>query len=204
MDPRNRPKDATEWQAQLAALMRKKTAAAPAPADSAADPTDRTEVFDIFSDSESSTATSQTIGVAARGRWYSRTAGQLTGEWQLVATTPSEVRITGGEVYRFSIHSAGTEDDVAAVNFLAGLSSLRYLNLSFCDGVTDNGLAGLSGFIRLRQLFLRGCRRITDAGLAHLHALKGLHILELTECSGLTPAGIAAVRDALPECKVIG
>jgi hypothetical protein len=204
LDPARRPKDATEWERKLTELVRKKTvppATDPPPSDIQDDPT---ELAESLSDSEiSASASSQTITVEARGRWYSRTAGQMIGQWQLVTTTPAEVRVTAGEVYRFSIHSAGTADDVAAVGKLAGLTSLRYLNLSYCDGVTDDGLALLPSFTSLRQLFLRGCRQLTDAGLPHLRALTALHTLELTGCPGLTAEGLAALRNALPHCKVV-
>jgi tRNA A-37 threonylcarbamoyl transferase component Bud32 len=207
MDPQRRPKDATEWERKLEALLRRKTAGRSAVAASALPPpgqADRTEVAEALGDSQVMSASVQLLSVRARGRWYARTAGQMSGDWKLVTTTPAEVRLSGNEVYRFSIHSAATAADVAAVGRLAGLTSIRYLNLSFCDGVTDAGLEPLREFRGLRQLYLRGCRHITDAGLRHLHALTGLHTLELTECPGLTPDGIAALRDALPQCNVVG
>ena len=203
LDPQNRPKDATEWERRLAALVRKKTASAAAPAP--IDPNAPTEPLDALGESQLyASSSSQTIEVRARGRWYARVAGQMQGDWKLVAATPAEVRIKSGEVYRFSVHSAASDADIANVGRLAGLTSLRYLNLSFCDGVTDAGLARLPAFVGVRQLFLRGCRHITDAGLGHLHAMAGLHTLDLSDCAGLTAAGIAAVRDALPNCKVTG
>lgn len=203
LDPDRRPRDATEWERRLAALVRKKTASAGEP--STIDPNAPTEPFTALGDSQLyASSSSQTIEVRARGRWYARVAGQMRSDWKLIAATPAEVRVKSGEVYRFSIHSAATEADVEGVGRLAGLTSLRYLNLSFCDGMTDAGLARLPAFVGLRQLFLRGCRRITDAGLAHLRAMVGLHTLDLSECAGLTAAGIAGVREALPNCKVTG
>jgi eukaryotic-like serine/threonine-protein kinase len=206
LDPERRPKDATEWERKLTALVRKKTAgpAPEVPPDEAQAAQEATELVEALSDSEIvASASSQTISVEARGRWYSRVAGQMSGNWKLVTTTPAEVRVKAGEVYRFSIHSSGTEGDVEAVGALAGLTSLRYLNLSYCDGVTDAGLALLPAFAGLRQLFLRGCRQITDTGLAHLHALTVLHNLELTGCPKLTAGAVAALRNALPNCKIV-
>ena len=75
----------------------------------------------------------------------------------------------------------------------AGLTSLRYLNLSFCSGVTDAALEQLKGLPGLRQLYLRGYQRITDAGLLHLHGLADLRSLELTDCQGVTDAAVAAL-----------
>ncbi len=203
LDPQRRPKDANEWAEKLGELLRKKTAIrAPTPLSIGGD--EPTDAFDALTDSEVlASDASQTISVAARGRWYRRMAGQLVADWLLVTITPSEVRVGPGEVYRFSIHSAATEVDVAAVAELAGLTSLRYLNLSFCAGVTDAGLARMPKFVGLRQLFLRGCTQITDAGLEHLRTMTNLHSLELTECPGLTPGAIAALQDALPNCKIV-
>jgi serine/threonine protein kinase len=205
LDPERRPHDATEWEAVLAALMKKKTAKAPATTSTSDDfDDDPKEVFDAISESEIANATvSQTLTVAARGRWYSRPAGQPKANWELVASTPAEVRVSPGEVYRFSIKTTATDKDVEAVAALAGLASLRYLNLSYCDGVTDEWLACLKDFPGLRQLFLRGCSKITDAGLLHLHALTELQTVELTDCPQLTAVGIGALQIALPKCKLL-
>jgi eukaryotic-like serine/threonine-protein kinase len=204
LDPQRRPRDATEWERKLAELVRKKTASR-APAPKRAAPKDEpTELLASLSDSEiAESAPTQTITVAARGRWYARVAsGRLVADWHLVTTTPTEVRVAPGEVYRFSIHSAATQADVNAIGDLAGLTTLRYLNLSFCNGVTDAGLARVAAFANLRQLFLRGCHNVTDAGLAHLRALTHLHSLELTDCTGLSDEGVAALQEALPNCKI--
>jgi len=207
LDPVRRPKDASEWEKTLAALMRKKTVSGkkpPPPAPAAVSDNDGTELIEALGDSEISAASvKQTLDLKARGRWYSRPAGQPEAEWQIVATTPGTVRLSAGEVYRFSINSAATEEDVNAIRALAGLTSLRYLNLSYCAGVTDAGLAHLKAFPGLRQLYLRGCNRITDAGLLHLHALSDLLTLELTDCKQLTAGGLAALQTALPKCKIL-
>jgi serine/threonine protein kinase len=206
LDPARRPKDAGEWEKALAALMKKKTVStkkplAPAPAKPLSD---ETEQFEALGASEvTAAAITQTIDLKARGRWYSRPAGQPDAEWGIVATTPGTVQLSPGEVYRFSINSAASEEDVKAISVLAGLSSLRYLNLSYCSGVTDSALAQLKEFTGLRQLFLRGCNRITDAGLKHLHTLLGLQTLELIDCKRITSAGLGAIEKALPKCKVL-
>jgi serine/threonine protein kinase len=209
LDPVRRPKDAGEWEKTLATLMRKKTvtgkpSALPPPVASASN-NDGTEELDSLGNSEVTAAlVTQTLDLTARGRWYSRPAGQPDAEWQIVATTPATVRLSAGEVYRFSINSAATVEDVNAIALLAGLTSLRYLNLSYCAAVTDAGLEYLKAFSGLRQLYLRGCNRITDAGLRHLHTLTGLQTLELSDCKQLTAAGVAAIEKVLPKCKVLG
>jgi serine/threonine protein kinase len=205
LDPQRRPKDATAWDTKLAELVRKKTASSgirPAlPPDPSKD--EPTEELEVLSESEiTASAVTQTLDVAARGRWYSRPAGQPGAEWVLVATTPCAVKVVPGEVYRFSINSAATEADAKAVAALAGLGSLRYLNLSYCAAITDKVLAKLPDFPGLRQLFLRGCANVTDAGLRHLHALTALLTLELSDCAQLTPAAMNALQKAIPRCKI--
>ena len=206
LDPAHRPKDAAEWEAKLDALMRKKTASgrslAPEPESPSRD--EPTEELAPFSASELSVQVSQSLDLTALGRWYMRPAGRPEVEWQIVTTTPARVRLAPGEVYRFSINSAATEDDVDAIRVLSGLTSLRYLNLSYCAGVTDVSLVSLKAFPGLRQLFLRGCPHITDVGLVHLRELTALTTLELTDCKQLSVDGLAALRAALPECKVYG
>src|SRR5262249_16356652 len=144
-----------------------------------------------------------TLDLTARGRWYSRPAGQPNADWTLITATPAEVRVVPGEVYRFSIHSAATEEDVSAVGGLAGLTSLRYLNLSYCAGLTHHPLTPLAAFLGLRQLFLRGCSRLTDSGLVPLHGLTALHTLELNDCKQLTHTGLTALQNALPKCRIL-
>ncbi|QJW93276.1 protein kinase domain-containing protein [Frigoriglobus tundricola] len=208
LDPRHRPKDAAEWETKLEALVRKKTVAgrpsAPVPESTSRD--EPTEELASISGSELPVPVpvSQALDLSARGRWYVRPAGRPEAEWQIVTTTPARLRLAPGEVYRFSINSAATADDVDAIRALAGLTSLRYLNLSYCAGVTDAALAHLKAFPGLRQLFLRGCPGVTDAGLVHLHELTALATLELIDCTRLTAAGLAALRAALPGCKVYG
>ncbi|MBM3982257.1 MAG: hypothetical protein FJ304_18720 [Planctomycetes bacterium] len=205
LDPQRRPKDATVWDTKLAELVRKKTAGSgirPAlPPDPSKD--EPTEELEVLSESEiTASAVTQTLDVAARGRWYSRPAGQPGAEWQLVATTPAAVKVVPGEVYRFSINSSATAADAKAVAALAGLGSLRYLNLSYCAAITDKVLAKLPDFPGLRQLFLRGCANVTDTGLLHLHKLGALLTLELTDCAHVTPAAMNALQKAIPRCKI--
>jgi len=205
LDPDRRPKDASVWETHLATLIQKKTAARkPMPKPAEADNDAPTEEVSALSESEVTSAlVSQMLTVAARGRWYTRPAGKPEAEWQFVITTPAEVRVSPGEVYRFSINSAATEENVQAIRMLVGLTSLRYLNLSYCAGVTDAALAHLKGFPGLRQLFLRGCQHITDAGLQQLHALADLETLELTDCPHVTANAVATLQAALPKCKIL-
>jgi serine/threonine protein kinase len=206
LDPQRRPKDAGAWESRLAALLKRKTAASRVPAARGAGPNsnnDLTEQADALTDSDLAVGVSQTLAIAARGRWYSRSTSAPDADWQMVATTPAEVRVSPGEEYRFSVHSGATEEVAQAIGGLAGLKSLAYLNLSYCAGVTDAGLAHLPAFPGLRHLYLRGCEAVTDAGLLHLRALANLQTLELSDCPRLTIAAVEELRAALPRCKVL-
>jgi serine/threonine protein kinase len=206
LDPERRPKDATEWEDQLAALVKKKTVPGAQPSTHTDDSSqnDPTEPVEALAESEIAAASvSQRLTLSGRGRWYARPAGQPQAEWVLVATAPAEVRVAPGEVYRFSVHSAATEREVNALGALSGLTSLRSLNLSYCAGVTDSALVHLKALPGLRHLLLRGCTNITDDGLLQLRALTGLSSLELIDCDQLSAAAIDALRAALPKCKVL-
>ncbi len=86
----------------------------------------------------------------------------------LVMVTPAVVRVMSGEgVTILDSHWGERRDRPNAIGTPdEGLTSLSYLNLSYCGGVTDASLAYLRAFPGLReQLFLRGCGNIFDAGL---------------------------------------
>lgn len=67
--------------------------------------------------------------------------------------------------------------------------NLETLNLRFCDGITDAGIARLAELGNLRRLYLDGTE-ITDAGIAHLAELRELRYLSLSYTQ-VTDAGIA-------------
>ncbi len=202
LDPEHRPKDATEWEQKLAALVKRKTVAGPAPAPPSDDSSDTTELLESLGEADAvSYAPPRTLVLGARGRWYSCPSSG-GADWRIVATTPATVQVLPNERYRFSIHSTATERDVDGISALADLKTLVYLNLSYCAGVTNASLIHLERFTELRQLFLRGCANITDAALKHLHGLEALRMLELTDCPQLTITAIAAIQKALPKCKI--
>ncbi|MFI4849482.1 MAG: protein kinase [Gimesia chilikensis] len=71
---------------------------------------------------------------------------------------------------------------------------------SYNIAITDAGLAHLTKLKHLNSLDLRRTP-ITDAGLKHLSGLKQLKTLTLQE-TNVTPGGIAALKRALPNCKI--
>jgi serine/threonine protein kinase len=209
LNPDRRPRDAAEWENDLSALVKKKTASGSSPAVPATGKRpddsrpDVTEAMDALGESEpGALVPARSVELHARGRWYARPANDPRAEWQLIAATPATVHMVPEEVYRFSVYSAATEDEVLALGDLVGAPNVVYLNLSFCAGVTDRALELLPALPTLRQLFLRDAALITDAGLVHLHALKRLRLLDLTDCPQLSAAALDALQAALPKCTI--
>jgi serine/threonine protein kinase len=89
----------------------------------------------------------------------------------------------------------------AGLAHLCGLTNLQSLTLSMCH-LTDERLAHLHGLTNLQSLTLDWCKQLTDAGLAHLHGLTNLQSLNLSGCDQLTDAGIAALKRAVPRCRI--
>jgi Leucine Rich Repeat (LRR) protein len=81
--------------------------------------------------------------------------------------------------------------DDAGVAALAGLAkTLKRLNLSQNDQITDLGLASLVPLAKLKRLNLNGCGHISNAGILHLLHLQNLNELKLRKCPGITDAGL--------------
>jgi hypothetical protein len=83
---------------------------------------------------------------------------------------------------------------------LREMKSLRALDLSFCPGVTDDGLAHLEGMSSLEELHLDGTA-VTDAGLNRLRGLRGLRTLTLKD-TAVTSAGAGELQKILPRVKI--
>ena len=83
---------------------------------------------------------------------------------------------------------------------IAGLANLRVLHLEKTP-VTDAGLAHLQGLKNLTYLNIYGTP-VTDAGLPQLNSLTNLKSLYVFE-SKVTDAGIAALKQALPNVRVV-
>lgn len=72
-------------------------------------------------------------------------------------------------------------------------SSLRSLELSWCEKLEDDDLKPLARAHQLQKLNLTGNKKLTGHGLVHLQNLPGLYQLDLSWCRRLTLDGLKAV-----------
>ncbi len=79
------------------------------------------------------------------------------------------------------------------------MSNLQVLALNGTQ-ITDAGLVHLQNLIALEELHL-SWTEIIDVGLVYLHKLKNLRSLDL-DYTKVSDAGIAAVKQALPDCRI--
>lgn len=95
---------------------------------------------------------------------------------------------------------ANTGFSDAGMKYLSGMKDLEKLHLANCQRLSDAGFEHLANLKKLKslQLFLTP---ITDAGLKHLHGLEQLEQLNLRDTK-VTSAGVAALKRALPNCKI--
>jgi hypothetical protein len=99
-----------------------------------------------------------------------------------------------------NLNLRGTKITDAGLANLADLKGLVRLHLEK-TGITDAGLAHLANLESLEYLNLYGTP-VTDAGLKHLENLKKLKSVYLWETQ-VTDAGVAALKEKLPEVRVI-
>ena len=87
---------------------------------------------------------------------------------------------------------------------LARLQTLPALERLWLEGtlVTDEALAGFQSMPSLTNLSVARTR-ITKAGVEQLKKMRRLQRLEVSACAELAPEDIRALRDALPNCRII-
>jgi hypothetical protein len=76
---------------------------------------------------------------------------------------------------------------------IASLQSLRELDLSGCEEVTDTSVSELRRVSSLQKIDLSFCNQITDASLIALAGLPALRFLNLNWCYGVTDAGLSGL-----------
>lgn len=160
-------------------------------------------------------------------RWLPQAYQDEVEEVSLTGTnvTDTELAHLGALTGLQKIYLYDTRLTDAGLAHLKCLTKLKKLELNH-NQVTDAGLAHLREMIGLQRLGLSGTQ-VTDAGLAQLQGLTGLQWLtldqtqitdagvpclqRLTELEVLslrgthvTGAGLAQLREALPNCYIVG
>jgi Leucine Rich repeat len=102
-----------------------------------------------------------------------------------------------GHLEGLTFSSTPLSDD--GLENLAALPNLKWLHLNDTN-ITDDGLQRLSTSRSLQSLQLVNTR-VTNVGLKHLESLHGLKSV-LLRGTKTTPEGRAALRKALPNCRV--
>ncbi|XP_051559950.1 lysine-specific demethylase 2A-like isoform X3 [Myxocyprinus asiaticus] len=87
------------------------------------------------------------------------------------------------------------------------MPSLRRLDLSHCQGITDQSVnlltaSGCNTRNTLRQLNLAGCNKLTDACLSYMKRLSALTLLDLRGCKNVTRHGCENFISDLSYCTV--
>nr|XP_055060868.1 lysine (K)-specific demethylase 2Aa isoform X2 [Misgurnus anguillicaudatus] len=87
------------------------------------------------------------------------------------------------------------------------MPSLRRLDLSHCQGLTDQSVnlitaSGCNTRNTLRQLNLAGCNKLTDACLSYMKRLSALRLLDLRGCKNVTRRGCENFISDLSYCTL--
>jgi Leucine-rich repeat (LRR) protein len=96
-----------------------------------------------------------------------------------------------------ALKGIGLGDDEAA--FITELRSLKLLDLSGCEALTDASVTLLSSLRDLESLDLSLCNQITDRSLASLATLPKLRAINLNWCYSISDSGI----ESLSHCKTL-
>jgi serine/threonine protein kinase len=135
-----------------------------------------------------------TVDLSIPGKLWYRPVNDPDARWEQAAYTPGTITIHGDYGYRLSVQPEITDEQLAALANLCGLTTLQKLDFSCCKQLTDAGLAHLRGLTNLQSLDLHGCEKLTGAGLAHLRGITKLQELILSSCLQLTDANLAHLR----------
>jgi len=125
---------------------------------------------------------------------------KLTGLQCLNVGNLCEVR-TNYETIEYSSKN-GREVSDDTFPYLTRMTGLRELHINGLS-ISDRSLAKLTSLVSLTYLDLTWCQRITDNGLGYLTSLSNLQVLEVWH-SGISEAGIQKFLStkSLPYCKV--
>jgi len=84
------------------------------------------------------------------------------------------------------LHDCQKITDTGLGHIGAGLRSLRTLDISFCVGVSDDGLRCVARLPVLQELRARACDGLTDVGIAYLATSSRLTVLDVAFCMHVT------------------
>ncbi|KAJ8451138.1 hypothetical protein Cgig2_026947 [Carnegiea gigantea] len=102
------------------------------------------------------------------------------------------------EVFKFSVEEVDLrgENSVDAewMAYLGAFPYLRSLNVAECHRVNNSTLWPLAGMTSLKELDLSRCTKVTDAGIKHLLSVSHLEKLYLSQ-TGVTAAGIKLLSE---------
>jgi hypothetical protein len=76
---------------------------------------------------------------------------------------------------------------------LSPLTSLTFLDLSYCEAVTHKWISTLAPLINRTSLSLQNCKRVSDKGLRALSPLTALTSLKLGSCNIITNKRVTAL-----------
>ena len=89
-----------------------------------------------------------------------------------------------------------------SISELSRVSSLEEIDLSFCNQITDTSLTVLAGLPALRLINLNWCYGVTDSGLNALGRCESLESVSLWSCEEVTDEGIEALAK-LPRLRIL-
>jgi hypothetical protein len=144
------------------------------------------------------------VEIPVAGRWQGRKdrPGEKYGNRSQGQVTPATVKLTRGEVYKFSADWGLSDAGLSALGHLAEYASFLSLSLFKCKYVTEVGLCSLEAFRHLWELDLAETNT-TDKVLESLRHLTSLRRLNVTK-TRVSPLAVEQMRQALPNCEVVG
>lgn len=109
---------------------------------------------------------------------------------ELVDSLESVKQLTPGIV---QVKGIGLNDEAVAA--IAQIISLRELDLSGCDEITDSSVSRLRELKCLETLDLSFCNQISNKSLIQLAMLKNLRSLNLNWCYAVNDSGLSALEN---------
>jgi hypothetical protein len=144
------------------------------------------------------------VEIPVAGRWQGRKdrPGEKYGNRSHGQVTPATVKLKPGELYKFSADWGLSDTGLASLAHLAEYASFLSLSLFKCKYLTAAGLCSLQAFRHLWELDLAETNT-NDKVLESLRHLTSLRRLNVTRCR-VSPTAVEQVRQALPNCEVVG